>query len=197
VHLAQGEGDVVQHAHVREQVERLEDDDDGRAHHVGVDPGVGDVDAVRRDGAIVDDLQQVDAPQQRRAVVGLRGLDLGLQHRVVDDAEDGDQPGVLLQRDQVVQQRRDDPAKRLRHHHVSHRLRVRQPERAGGRPLRRVHGLDAGAQDLGDVRAVGQDQRGAASEQRRRRHPVDLQRQHPEAEQEQHQDHGRPRNRSA
>ena len=61
----------------------------------------------------------------------------------VDHPEHGDQPGVLLQADQVVQQRRHHPAAGLRQHHEPHRLRVRQPERASRRALRRMHRLDA------------------------------------------------------
>ena len=44
--------------------------------------------------------------------------------------------------------------------------RVAEAERAGGGPLRRVHRLDAGPEDLGDVGRVGQHERGGAPERR-------------------------------
>ena len=61
--------------------------------------------------------------------------------------------------DEVVEQRRDDPAHRLRHHDEAQRLEVGEAERARGRDLAPVDALDAGAVDLGDVGAVGQGQR--------------------------------------
>ena len=61
--------------------------------------------------------------------------------------------------DEVVEQRRDDPAHRLRHHDEAQGLEEGEAERAGGRDLAPVDALDAGAVDLGDVGAVGQGQR--------------------------------------
>ena len=64
--LARGERDVLEHAHVREEVERLEDDPDPAADPVDVDAARGDLLAVDDDPAGVDRLEQVDAAQQRR-----------------------------------------------------------------------------------------------------------------------------------
>ncbi len=57
--------------------------------------------------------------------------------------DDRDERGVLLQRDEVVEQRRQDPAHRLRDHDVAQRLPLRQPERACGRGLAPVDALEA------------------------------------------------------
>ena len=76
--------------------------------------------------------------------------------------EDRDQAGVLLQRDQVVEQGRDHPAHGLGQDDRAHRLRVAQPERPRRGHLGRVHRLDAGPEHLGDVRGVGEDERDPA-----------------------------------
>ena len=66
VHPARRESDVVDHAQVREQVVGLENDADLGADLVGVYAGIGDVTPVQLDHAVIDDLEQVDAAQQRR-----------------------------------------------------------------------------------------------------------------------------------
>ena len=66
VHLAGGQGHVVQHRHVREQVVVLEHDADARADLIRVRAWVRDVLAGQEDLAVVDPLQQVRAAQQRR-----------------------------------------------------------------------------------------------------------------------------------
>jgi hypothetical protein len=58
------QGDVVEHAHVREQVEGLEHHPHPCPDGVGVLPWVGDVLAVEQDDAVVDVLQEVDGPQE-------------------------------------------------------------------------------------------------------------------------------------
>ena len=131
----------------------------------------------------------------RRVVEVERRLDLRRADRV-DDAEDRDQAGVLLQRDQVVHQGRDHPAPRLRQHDVAQRLAVGQPERAAGQPLAGVHRLDAGAEHLGDVRRVGQHQRRAAPEQRRGRQPLEASAGPPKPSRKITSSSGRPRNTS-
>ena len=68
-------------------------------------------------------------------------LDLGLAERL-DDAEKANEGRVLLQADEVVQQRWDDAAHGLREDDEAQGLPVREPERARGRRLARVHGLD-------------------------------------------------------
>src|SRR5262245_56557216 len=97
-------------------------------------------------------------------------------------SEHGDQRGVLLQADEVVQQRRDHAANRLRDHDEPKRLPPAEPERSRGGHLRGVHRLDPRPVDLGDVRRVHEDQRGDRPEQVRVRHPLDLQRRRPEPE---------------
>ena len=66
VHLARGEGAVVEDGQVREEVVGLEDHAHPAAHRPGVDARVGDLAAVERDDAVVDVLEQVQAAQQRR-----------------------------------------------------------------------------------------------------------------------------------
>src|SRR5436190_9939815 len=60
------ERDVAQHAHVREEVVRLEDDADASANTVHVDTPRGDLDALDNDAPCVDRLEQVHAAQQGR-----------------------------------------------------------------------------------------------------------------------------------
>ena len=57
---------LSQHGHVREEVERLEDDPDAAPHAVHVDAARGDLLAVDHDPPGVDGLEQVDAAQERR-----------------------------------------------------------------------------------------------------------------------------------
>ncbi|GMA87876.1 hypothetical protein GCM10025868_31260 [Angustibacter aerolatus] len=66
VHPARGQGHVVDDPQVREQVVGLEHDADAGPDGVGVDPRVADVVSVELDHAVVEGLEQVDAPQQRR-----------------------------------------------------------------------------------------------------------------------------------
>ncbi len=65
-HLARRERHVVEHGHVREQVERLEDDPDPPPDPVDVDAVGRDLLAFDDDPSGVDRLEQVDAAQQRR-----------------------------------------------------------------------------------------------------------------------------------
>ena len=64
-HLARADRDVVGDRHVREQVEALEHHADTASDRVGVEAGLGDVDAVEEDLAVVDRLEHVHAAQQR------------------------------------------------------------------------------------------------------------------------------------
>ena len=64
--FARPERHVVEDAHVREEVERLEDDADAAAHRIRVDAARRDLVAVDEDAAAVDRLQEVHATQQRR-----------------------------------------------------------------------------------------------------------------------------------
>ena len=80
----------------------------------------------------------------------------------VDDVEDADhreQRGVLLQADEVVQQRRDDAPDGLGDDDVAQRLGVGQAEGAGRRRLAPVDALEPGAVHLRDVGAVDQRER--------------------------------------
>ena len=92
------EHDVVEHAHVREEVVLLEDDPHPGADGVGIDPGVGDVLPVEMDRPVVDDLEQVDAPQEGR-LARPRGTDeddaLPLVEREVQVVEDEGLPERL------------------------------------------------------------------------------------------------------
>ena len=108
----------------------------------------------------------------------------GTQHR--------DQPDVLLQGHEVVEQWRGHPAYGLRKHHPAHRLPVGQPQRPGRRPLARVHRLDAGPEDLRDVRRVGEHQCDGAQHHRRGRHPPELQSGQPEAHEVEQDDQRHP-----
>ena len=85
---------------------------------------------------------------EHRAAVDLRRL-VGL-----DRAEHADQRGVLLQADEVVQQRREDVAHRLRQDHEPQRGELGQAERPGGRGLAAVHRVEPGPVHLGHVRRV-------------------------------------------
>src|SRR5581483_6490285 len=121
-----------------------------------------------------------------------RGLvDLHLLERL-DRAEDPDERRVLLEPDEVVQERRDHPADGLREDHVAQRLPAAQAERARGRLLARVHRFDAGAIDLGDVRRVHEHERDDRPERLRRRHGAQLQRRDAETEQVDHEDRRDP-----
>ncbi len=66
VHHPRRQRDVGQRGHVGEQVERLEHHAHRLPGRIGVDARVADVAAVEQDLAVVDVLEQVDAPQQRR-----------------------------------------------------------------------------------------------------------------------------------
>ena len=60
------EGDVLQHRHVRKEVERLKDDPDLLTERIHVDLCAGDRLAVDHDRPLVDLLEQIDAAQKRR-----------------------------------------------------------------------------------------------------------------------------------
>ena len=82
----------------------------------------------------------------------------------------------FCQADEVVQERRDHAPDGLREDDVAERLAAGEPERARGRLLARMHGLDAGPVHLGDVRRVDEDERDgpqktATSARRRSREP--------------------------
>ena len=209
---------VLQHRHVREQVEALEHDADVAPQRVEVDPRPGHPVAVQADLAALDRLEPVDAAQQGRLAAARRAdqahhlmlvdveveafehLDVAeaLVHlsgsrsapcsrpRAVSrsarmrrwsrsirqstkrvcgivmitnrnatvvtgdrlkwllamilawlkasiDADHVDQRGVLLQADEVVEQRRDDAPHRLRHDHEAQGL-AEATGRASGRP---------------------------------------------------------------
>ncbi len=64
VHVTQGEGDVLEHREVREEVVALEHRAEPRTDPVRIDPGVGDVLAAEQDLPVVDRLEQVEAAQQ-------------------------------------------------------------------------------------------------------------------------------------
>src|SRR5699024_12352047 len=84
--LLQGQGDVLEHAHVRAQVELLEDHADLGAHRIDVGAAIGEVLAVDDDLTAGDLLEHVQAPQEGRLARAagaddaddLRGLDIAV-----------------------------------------------------------------------------------------------------------------------
>ena len=95
--------------------------------------------------------------EERREIEGRRLEDLRLAEDL-DDAEDRDEDRVLLQPDEVVEERRDDPPDGLRDDDVAERLEPAQPERARSRFLAPVDRFDARPVDLRDIRGVDQGQ---------------------------------------
>ena len=89
--LRGAERHVVEHGHVREQVERLEHDPDPPPDPVDVDALGGDLLALDDDPAGIDRLEQVDAAQERRLAAARRADeadDLVLGDVEVDAAQD-------------------------------------------------------------------------------------------------------------
>ena len=82
--------------------------------------------------------------------IGEGGLQLPEQ---VEQRDDRDQRGVLEQRDEAVDETRDDVAQRLRHHDQPGRLPERQPERACRFPLPARDCRQAAADHLGLIGA--------------------------------------------
>ena len=98
--LARRQRHVVEDRHVREQVERLEDDPDPPADAVDVDASGGDLLALDDDPSGVDRLEEVDAAQQRRLAAPRRADqadDLVLGDLEVDAAQDLEVPERLVQ----------------------------------------------------------------------------------------------------
>ncbi len=120
----------------------------------------------RASGIVISDEQrrrdEVGGAVERRRLVDLRLLER------LDDAEHADERRVLLQPDEVVQQRRDHPPHGLGEDDEAQRLAVREPERARGGLLARVHRLDPRAVHLGDVRRVDEHERDDAPRRTRR-----------------------------
>ena len=143
--------------------------------------------SVNRASGIVERDEEQRGRDVRRVVERRRSVDLRLLERL-HRAEEADERCVLLQPDEVVEERRDHPAHGLREHDRAERLKMRQPERARRRGLARVHGLDSGAIDLGHVRRVDEDERDDPPERRRERHVLQPQRRRAEAEHRDHED---------
>ena len=137
--------------------------------------------SVNRAIGIVSAMKMIAVAMYGRVIERCRDLDLGLPERL-DHAEQSDERRVLLEPDEVVEERRDHAAHRLRDHDVAQRLAVRQPERARGGGLARVHRLDAGAVHLRDVGRVHEDERDDTPEQRVDRDARERERRDPEAE---------------
>ena len=112
------ERDVVEHGHVRKEVERLEHDAHALTHVVVVDARVADVDAVEDDLTVVDLLELVDAAQQRRLARSARADEHGdgvLGHDEVDIA----QHNLGAERLKDAAQFEDRSARRWRHAHAT------------------------------------------------------------------------------
>ena len=107
-HLAWGERDVVEHGHVREEVERLEHDADPPPDAIDVHVGSRDVVAFDDDAPGVDRLDQVDAAQQR-GLAGARRADeaddLVLIDRQVQATQDLEVAERLLEADDLQRRR--------------------------------------------------------------------------------------------
>ena len=87
-----------------------------------------------------------------------------LRHKIADEEGRG-QRGVLDYHDKLVAEGGEYGLERLRHDDVPEALRLAQSEAARRLALPRVNGLDAGADDLGDVgRAVAHERDGDAQE---------------------------------
>ena len=90
-------------------------------------------------------------------VAGLH--DLGLAEDL-DDADERDEGGVLLEADEVVEERRDDPAHGLREDDVAERLEPAEGRGTGPpRSWLRMDRVDPGPVDLRDVGRIHQGQR--------------------------------------
>ena len=113
----------------------------------------------RASGIVISTMKTSAADDVGREVEGRGLLDLRPSGSVSTTPRTTTSDGVLLEADEVVEQRRDHPTHGLREDDVAQRLATRQPERPGGRLLARVDGLDAGAVDLGHVRRVHERQR--------------------------------------
>ena len=90
----------VENGHVREEVERLEDDPDPAAHRVHVDARSRDLLAAHDDSSCVDRLEQIHAAQERRLARARRADeadDLVLGQLEVDPAQHLELPEGLAQ----------------------------------------------------------------------------------------------------
>ena len=98
--LPRPERHVGEHRHVREEVERLEDDSDPAADRIDVDVTSRDLVPADDDPARLHGLEQVDAAEQRR-LAGARGADqaddLVLVDLEVDPAQHLELPERLVQ----------------------------------------------------------------------------------------------------
>ena len=95
----------------------------------------------RASGMVNDDEHEGDA-QERGPVERRLLLDAG-RSEDLDDPDERDEDRVLLEPDEVVEERGHDPSDGLGQDDVAHRLGPRQPERTGRRLLARVDRLDA------------------------------------------------------
>src|SRR5205085_9712352 len=116
-HRLRRERHVPQHAHVREEVERLEDDPDPLPDAIDVHAAPSDLLAADDDPARVDGLDQVDAAKQR-GLAGPRGADQADDLVLVDAQVDAAQHLVpaegLPQAFEHERRHRTPPACRLR-----------------------------------------------------------------------------------
>ena len=104
------------------------------------------------------DEQEQDRAERQRGPVDVERLvvEAGLDH--LDQAEEAHERGVLHQRDEVVQERRDHLADGLGDDDGPHRLAVAHAQRARRLHLTARHRLDPGPVDLRHVGAVGDGQ---------------------------------------
>ena len=99
--------------------------------------------------------------QRRQVAVGRRGVLADPEQLPLagQQPEEVDQARLLDQGDELVHQRRQHPAYALRDDDQPHAGAVGEAERPGRLQLALLHALDAGAEDLADVRRRDQRQR--------------------------------------
>ena len=145
------------------------------------------VDRVDRVGQRHGQRQVAQAGQQQRGLVAGGGrvvlADPEQLPLAGHQAEEVDQAGVLDQGDQLVHPGRQHPAYALRDDHQAHRLAPGEAERPGALQLGGLDALDAGTEDLPDVR--GGDQRQRQDAQRVGVRPPDLHAQRRQADADQ------------
>ena len=147
--------------------------------------------SVKRASGIVSATNEHRRREVRSEVEGRVRVDLRLVERL-DCADRRNERAVLLQPDEVVEERRDHAPHGLRQDHAARRLPARKPERSRRRLLARMHRLDPRAVDLADVRAVDEDERDDPPERRRGRHVLQPERRGAEAEHRDHEDRRKP-----
>jgi hypothetical protein len=130
----------------------------GRGKAAAREPAFQPVGEARQAEAQDEVGQAQDQVDLRRLGEHLR-VDLRRDERHLGQPDDVAQRGLLDGRDELVHQRGQHAAQRLRQHHQAHGAAVAQAQCAGGFHLAARQALDAGAHDLGQVGGVEHHQR--------------------------------------